>query len=73
MPAQAKWADSALSARERDVLVWASQGKSAREIGEILGIAKATVDSHTQSAAHKLGASNRTHAVALALLSGVIS
>lgn len=61
-----------LTARERDVLSWAAHGKSAWEIGEILRIAKRTVDEHTQSAARKLGASNKTQAVALALIRGLI-
>ncbi|MFY9895042.1 MAG: MEDS domain-containing protein [Xanthobacteraceae bacterium] len=56
-----------LTLREREVLWWAAQGKSAWEIGEILHIAKRTVDQHTQNAARKLGAVNRTQAVALAL------
>jgi DNA-binding CsgD family transcriptional regulator len=56
-----------LTAREREVLTWISLGKFAWEIGEILGIAKRTVDEHTQAAARKLGASNRTQAVAIAI------
>jgi LuxR family quorum sensing-dependent transcriptional regulator len=63
----------ALSARQRDVLLWASEGKSAQETAEILGITKATVDAHTQSATRKLGASNRAHAVALALHCHIIN
>jgi LuxR family quorum sensing-dependent transcriptional regulator len=56
-----------LSVREREVLAWAAQGKSAWEIGEILKIAKRTVDEHAQTAMRKLGATNRTQAVAIAL------
>jgi LuxR family transcriptional regulator, quorum-sensing system regulator BjaR1 len=56
-----------LTAREREVLAWISRGKSAWEIGEILGIAKRTVDEHAQTAARKLGAANRTQAVAIAV------
>jgi LuxR family quorum sensing-dependent transcriptional regulator len=56
-----------LSAREREVLAWAAQGKTAWEIGEILKIAKRTVDEHAQTAMRKLGATNRTQAVAIAL------
>jgi len=54
------------------VLAWAAQGKSAWEIGEILCIAKRTVDEHTQTAARKLGATNRTQAVAVALVRHLI-
>jgi DNA-binding CsgD family transcriptional regulator len=56
-----------LTPREREVLGWVAQGKSTREISEILGIAGRTVDEHVKSAGRKLGAANRTHAVAIAL------
>jgi LuxR family quorum sensing-dependent transcriptional regulator len=61
-----------LTAREREVLAWAANGKSAWEIGEILNITKRTVDEHAQTAFHKLGAANRTHAVAIALRDRII-
>jgi LuxR family quorum sensing-dependent transcriptional regulator len=61
-----------LTPREREVLVWVAQGKSAWEIGEILDIAKRTVDEHVQTAVRKLGAANRTQAIALALQHRII-
>ncbi len=61
-----------LTARESEVLRWVANGKSAREIGEILNIARRTVDEHVQTATRKLGAFNRTHAVAIALRDGLI-
>jgi len=61
-----------LTPREHEVLWWAAQGKSAWEIGEILHISKRTVDEHTQKAIRKLGAVNRTQAVAVALRERVI-
>jgi len=61
-----------LTAREREVLAWAAQGKSSWEIGRILNIAKRTVDEHTQIAMRKLGAVNKTQAVALALVKQLI-
>ncbi len=64
---------SLLTPREREVLVWVAQGKSAREIGEILHITKRTVDEHAHTAVRKLGALNRTHAVAIALRDGIIA
>ncbi len=63
---------SKLTARESEVLRWVANGKSAWEIGEILHITKRTVDEHVQTAVRKLGAVNRTHAVALALCDGII-
>jgi LuxR family quorum sensing-dependent transcriptional regulator len=62
-----------LTTRERDALAWAAQGKSAWEIGEILGISKRTVDEHVQTACRKLNAANRTQAVAAALRDGLIA
>jgi LuxR family transcriptional regulator, quorum-sensing system regulator BjaR1 len=53
------------------VLAWAAQGKSAWETGEILKVAKRTVDEHAQKAMRKLGATNRTQAVAIALSLGL--
>jgi LuxR family transcriptional regulator, quorum-sensing system regulator BjaR1 len=61
-----------LTPREREVLALVAQGKSAREIGEILRIAKRTVDEHVQAAVRKLSAANRTHAVAIALRDGIV-
>jgi LuxR family quorum sensing-dependent transcriptional regulator len=61
-----------LSAREIEVLTWVARGKSAWEIGEILHITKRTVDEHVRAAARKLGAVNRTQAVALAIRDRII-
>jgi LuxR family transcriptional regulator, quorum-sensing system regulator BjaR1 len=61
-----------LTARENEVLGWVAKGKSAWEIGEILHITKRTVDEHVQTGVRKLGAVNRTHAVAIALRDGII-
>jgi LuxR family quorum sensing-dependent transcriptional regulator len=63
---------SKLTPREIEVLLWVAKGKSAREIAQILRIAKRTVDAHAQSGVRKLGAANRTHAVSLALRDGII-
>lgn len=63
---------SELTERETEVLRWVANGKSAWEIGEILNIAKRTVDEHVQRTVRKLGAVNRTHAVAIAQRDGII-
>jgi DNA-binding CsgD family transcriptional regulator len=47
------------------VLAWSAQGNSAWEIGEILNLAKRTVDEHAKRAMRKLGA--RTQAIAIAI------
>jgi LuxR family transcriptional regulator, quorum-sensing system regulator BjaR1 len=71
-PPDAGTATTKLTAREREVLAWVAQGKSAWAIGEILNISKRTVDEHVQTAIRKLDALNRTHAVAIALRDQVI-
>lgn len=62
-----------LSARELDVLRLAANGNSNRAIGDILGISETTVKSHMSTILVKLGASDRTHAVTMALKRGYIS
>jgi len=61
-----------LTRREREVLAWVQQGKTAWEVSQILDISKRTVDEHVQTAIRKLDATNRTHAVAIALRDGLI-
>jgi LuxR family transcriptional regulator, quorum-sensing system regulator BjaR1 len=63
---------SLLTTREIEVLGWVAKGKSAWEVGEILHITKRTVDEHVRTAVRKLGAVNRTHAVAVALRDRII-
>ena len=62
----------ALTTREREVLQWAAQGKTAWEIGEILRISERTVKKHIGSAMQRLGAVTRTQAVARAAAAGLI-
>jgi len=60
----------ALTARECEVLCLHAKGKTAKEIARILGISATTVKFHTRNAAGKLGAKNKTAAVACALRLG---
>jgi LuxR family quorum sensing-dependent transcriptional regulator len=53
-----------LTPRERDALAWVAEGKSDWEISVILGVAQTTVRFHVDNARRKLGAANRTQAVA---------
>jgi DNA-binding CsgD family transcriptional regulator len=62
-----------LTTREVEALQWAAHGKTAWEIGKILQITKRTVDEHSQTAVRKLGAVNKSHAVAIALRRRIIS
>lgn len=61
-----------LSTRQYEVLKWIANGKSNWEIGMILNISERTVKTHTVELMRRLHASNRAHAVALALAQGII-
>ena len=61
-----------LSARELEVLTWTSRGKTRWEIGEVLGVSEDTVKEHLKNSCMKLGAQNKTHATAIALMQGLI-
>lgn len=61
-----------LSARERDVLAWASQGKTSWETGRLLSISEHTVKKHLASAANRLGCSTKAQAVARAIEKGLL-
>jgi DNA-binding CsgD family transcriptional regulator len=56
-----------LTDREREVLALLAQGLQLEEIGQRLGIGAETVRTHVRNASDRLGASNRTHAVAIAI------
>ncbi len=62
-----------LTPREREVLLWALEGKTNWEISIILGISQESIKGHVANILHKLEANNRTHAVAIALQHGLLS
>ena len=62
-----------LSHRERDCLKLAMLGKTSSEVGIILELSEYTISQYFTTAQRKLGASNRTHAVALAAQLGYLS
>lgn len=61
-----------LTPRELDSLRWTMEGKTAWEVGTILGIAERTAVLHLSNAMHKLGCSNKHQAVLKALRLGLI-
>jgi LuxR family transcriptional regulator, quorum-sensing system regulator CinR len=61
-----------LSRREEQCLIWAARGKTHQEIADILGLAPTSVRSHLDTARHKLRCINLTHAVGVAVATGVI-
>ncbi|WP_027348635.1 response regulator transcription factor [Halotalea alkalilenta] len=56
-----------LTRREAQVLLWIAQGKTNREIGQILSLSPRTVNKHLEQVFRKLGVENRTAAAAMAL------
>ena len=64
--------DIPLTRRETEILKWAADGKTSSDVSEILAIAESTVRFHTKNAISKLGARNRTAAVARAALLGLL-
>ena len=63
---------TSLTPRQREVLSWVAQGKSAKEIAEILGITPRTVEKLMETVMRELGPANSTHAVAIALRNKLI-
>jgi len=61
-----------LSDRERECLIWVSEGKTTDEVALILGVSGNTVNSYITHAIQKLSASNRAMAIATAIRSGII-
>jgi transcriptional regulator EpsA len=61
-----------LTDRERQILRCAREGQSNQEIGLSLGISALTVKNHIQKILRKLNASNRAHAVAMAMSRGLL-
>jgi len=51
-----------LTAREAEVLLWISRGKSNRDIGQILAISPRTINKHLERIFEKLGVENRASA-----------
>ena len=65
-------AGAPLTTREIEVLQLMAEGKSNKEIGAALFISEGTVKTHVNSIHEKLGVSDRTEAVIVALKRGII-
>lgn len=61
-----------LTARETECLHWAGKGKTIWETSRILGLSENTVREYLTKATYKVQATNKTEAVAKALLAGLI-
>ena len=64
--------DDVLSPREIDVLRLVARGNANKEIAAQLSLTEETVKSYLRSILAKLGANDRTHAVAIGLKRGII-
>ena len=62
----------ALTPREVEVLACVAKGLANKDIAEKLGTASGTVKMHVQNILGKLGASDRTHAVTIAIQRGIL-
>jgi len=65
-------ADDAITARELDVLRGIAKGRSNKLIADSLNISEHTVKNHLKNILSKLDASDRTHAVMIALKRGFL-
>ncbi len=62
----------ALTPREVEVLGFVAKGLANKEIAGRLGAASGTIKMHIQNILEKLGASDRTHAVTIAIQRGIL-
>lgn len=72
LPVEAQLERPGLRARELEVLRWTMEGKTAWEVGAILGISERTAVHHLRNATEKLGCVNKHQAVVKALRLGLI-
>ena len=61
-----------LTDREREVLVLVAEGRSTREIAEVLSVSTKTVDAHRAAMSHKLGLHSQADLVKYAIREGLI-
>lgn len=61
-----------MTAREKEVLRWTAEGKTAYEISQILAVSERTVNFHINNVVSKLGASNKTQAAVKAAALGML-
>jgi DNA-binding NarL/FixJ family response regulator len=61
-----------LTDREKEVLAWVGRGKTSSEIAIILGLSERTVNFHCDQAVKRLDVTNRTQAVAKAIIAHLI-
>lgn len=70
---KAQAADTSLSEREREIMLWVTRGKSNSVIGSILGISASTVDTYMRRIFRKLDVADRTSAAMRAVAIGAVA
>jgi DNA-binding CsgD family transcriptional regulator len=61
-----------LTPREVEVLMWTACGKTSVEIAGFMSVSDETTRAHIKNICFKLGAANKTHGTAIALVHGLI-
>ncbi|MBI3229769.1 MAG: autoinducer binding domain-containing protein [Burkholderiales bacterium] len=61
-----------LTTREREVMLWTAEGKTAYEVGQILSVSERTINFHINNVVAKLGASNKIQAAVKAAILGLL-
>ena len=72
LPGSADSTLPSLTPRELEALRWTMEGKTAWEVGGVLGITERTAALHVNNATHKLGCVNKHQAVLKALRLGLL-
>lgn len=72
VPAPEPRRERELTPREVETLTWLARGKSRWETGVILGVSEEAVKTRLDKCRRKLGAVNTTHAIAIALMEGLL-
>lgn len=72
IPKLAPETQAVITTREKEVLRWTAEGKTAYEISKILAVSERTVNFHVNNVVAKLGTSNKTHAAVKAAALGLL-
>ncbi|HEX7635622.1 MAG TPA: autoinducer binding domain-containing protein, partial [Noviherbaspirillum sp.] len=72
VPKLAPESQTVITMREKEVLRWTAEGKTAYEISKILAVSERTVNFHVNNVVAKLGTSNKTQAAVKAAALGLL-
>lgn len=62
-----------MTCREKEILRWTAEGKTASEIGQILGLTERTVNFHINNVVKKFGSTNKINVAVKAMALGMLS